>query len=110
MKTKANPESNVQPDLAKCGVAAWNEWRVANIGVRPNLSEADLSEADLSEADLSEADLREADLSEADLRGAIFRGTCIDGADIGDGLSGPGHILYCLTDRQWEIIKSDLAK
>lgn len=67
----ANPEQVEM--LLRDGVAAWNQWRKENRGVRPDLSEADLRGADLTEADLhwtnlSGADLRRADLHRADLR------------------------------------------
>ena len=65
----ANPEHVA---ILKQGVEVWNEWRMANQEVRPDLSEAslrgtNLSEADLSGANLSGANLSEANLSEANL-------------------------------------------
>lgn len=57
------------------GVENWNEWRIANSSVRPdlsgaNLKGANLSSANLSDANLSRADLRATNLSSANLRGA----------------------------------------
>ncbi len=63
-------------------VAAWNEWREENLGVRPDLSAADLSGADLREANLRGADLCGADLSGADLSGADLSGTDLSGTDL----------------------------
>jgi len=74
------------------GVAAWNEWRDRNLGVKVDLEEADFSYANLSEvnllganlrkADFRNADLRVADLSEADLSEGNFRGAYLVGAKI----------------------------
>lgn len=86
------------------GVDAWNRWRKASPGVRPDLSEVDLrggdysgidfttthlEKADLSEvrlgnaglrgASLPEAKLVNADLTGADLRGADLTGALVDG-------------------------------
>ena len=52
------------------GVGAWNKWRRENLGIKPNLLEADLEEANLQEAKLVGADLRGADLEDANLEGA----------------------------------------
>lgn len=105
------------------GVEAWNAWRRANPGVRPDLSgshirilklagadlrEADMRKAllpgaDLSGADLSGADLSGADLMEADLRGARLCGADLHGANLmgadlrGADLTGTGledTVLY----------------
>jgi Pentapeptide repeats (8 copies) len=74
MKGMANPEH-----LAKLkeGVEAWNEWRLKNPGIQPdlqgaNLIFAQLQEATLMQAQLQEATLVEAQLQEADLSGAFF--------------------------------------
>ena len=65
----ANPE---QVAVLKQGAESWNEWRMQNPTVIPNLSKADLRGEDLSKTNLSGADLRGAqayasDLSESDL-------------------------------------------
>jgi len=105
------------------GVEAWNAWRRANPGVRPDLSGshirvrglagadlrdadmrgtllpgadlsgADLSGADLSGADLMETDLRGARLSGADLRGANLMGADLRGADLA-GADLEDTVLY----------------
>jgi hypothetical protein len=77
------------------GVHTWNEWRLQESVIRPDLSEATLREADLTwanlraailrgadliSADMTEADLSEADLSEAHLRGASLRAANMDWA------------------------------
>jgi len=78
----------------KKGVENWNEWRIANSGVRPVLSDAclsgtDLSGADLSDADLSDAYLNGADLRDADLSDANFSNADLSGADLsGADLNG----------------------
>ncbi|AVH68537.1 pentapeptide repeat-containing protein [Nostoc sp. 'Peltigera membranacea cyanobiont' N6] len=80
-------------------VQGWNEWRLKNPEIIPDLSEADLSGANLSEADLSEAylnganlsmanlsnaNLSEADLSETYLDGANLRDANLRDADLGE--------------------------
>jgi uncharacterized protein YjbI with pentapeptide repeats len=64
-------------DIIKQGVSAWNQWRMENSGVEPDLARADLSGLELSGADLSETDLRK-----ADLRASIFRGAKLIKADL----------------------------
>jgi uncharacterized protein YjbI with pentapeptide repeats len=71
----ANPE---QLKILKQGVDAWNKWRVQNLGMNPDLSEADLTKANLIQANLRNADLRRASLGDANLRDANLRG-----ADLG---------------------------
>jgi hypothetical protein len=44
-------------DLIRQGVEAWNQWRLKNDAVRPDLREANLREANLNGTDLSWADL-----------------------------------------------------
>lgn len=56
------------------GSAIWNGWRARNLGIKPDLIEANLNGADLREADLYEADLREANLNGANLCGASLCG------------------------------------
>jgi len=81
--------------ILKKGPSIWNEWRILNRQIQPdlsgailegaslntaNLSEANLSGADLSAADLSLVDLSGADLSNADLRAAAIRWVNLNGA------------------------------
>jgi hypothetical protein len=75
--------------ILKQGWDAWNQWRMKNRDVRPNLGGADLGGADLSWADLSVADLGGANLGGADLIGADLNGAHLSGADLsGTHLSG----------------------
>ena len=77
--------------ILKSGVEAWNSWRAANPGVRPDLSETklstrrhplDLRGINLSRADASEACLSGADLRDADLRKTLFKDANLTGADL----------------------------
>lgn len=45
------------------GVAAWNEWRLKNPELIPDLSGADFQRADLYKVDLSKTILSKADLA-----------------------------------------------
>jgi hypothetical protein len=67
----ANPEH-----LAKLkeGVKPWNQWRVRNPEILPDLSEANLRGAKLSAPNLSRVNLSQANLRGADLRGGDLRG------------------------------------
>jgi TIR domain/Pentapeptide repeats (8 copies) len=58
----------------KQGVEAWNQWRTANPGIRPDLSEAHLARENLREADLTGAHLYRANLTGADLTEAHLTG------------------------------------
>lgn len=103
-------KEHIQPlitALASRSMAPWNQWRIENPSIRPdlfgaeladanlsfaNMSYADISHADLSRtnlhhvnlrhADLSSTSLRRADLSEADLSGSILRGADLSGANL----------------------------
>lgn len=71
------------------GVKAWNRWRKAHPGTRPDLSFANLHLADLSEVNLRRAELRGVDLSFAnlhfaDLSGANLRRANLIEADLSD--------------------------
>ncbi len=99
------------------GVNAWNEWRLHESVLRPDLSDVTLREcdltwanlrgaimrgADLISADMTEADLSEADLSEGCLRGASLRGAILDwaflrsadlrGADLGGAMLSDANL------------------
>jgi mannose-6-phosphate isomerase-like protein (cupin superfamily) len=69
-------------DLLRSDVDAWNEWRQANPGARPDLSEADLTAADLVMANLTNAELAGANLALANLRGADLRGADLSAANL----------------------------
>ncbi|MGE5487601.1 MAG: pentapeptide repeat-containing protein [bacterium] len=69
-------------ELIRRDVDAWNEWREANPGAKPDLSHSDLSGADLVMANLSDAVLTGANLALANLRGADLRGADLSGANL----------------------------
>jgi uncharacterized protein YjbI with pentapeptide repeats len=71
-----------QLDLIREGVEAWNQWRLENHAVRPDLHEADLRGANLIQANLTGANLSEADLHVANLYGANLYGAELRGADL----------------------------
>lgn len=84
----ANPD---HLDVLRQNVGAWNEWREKDIGVRPNLSEADLHSMDLGYANLRGAILGRANLMRANLRGADlqfvdFTQADLQYADVGEAL------------------------
>jgi uncharacterized protein YjbI with pentapeptide repeats len=53
--------------ILQLGVEKWNEWRIANHGLVPDLSGAKVSRASFKGVDLSGADLSSANFVEADL-------------------------------------------
>jgi hypothetical protein len=99
-------------DILVQGIETWNQWRIDNSAIRPDLSfanltgmdlkgayfigtdlrharfslsqlqEADCGLADLQEADLQEADLRKSNLSGANLRGANLCKANLEDADL----------------------------
>jgi hypothetical protein len=122
----------------KHGVAAWNQWRAANLAIRPDLAGVDLREANLAGVNLTGADftgtypsgthpsrthLRWADLSRADLRWADLRGANLSSADLreadlreadlaGVNLTGAKLARANLTETnlaETNLSKSDLA-
>ncbi len=68
--------------ILKKGVDTWNEWRLKNPLVRPNLAKAELVSADLIGADLRNADLRGANLNGADLGDADLSKANLREADL----------------------------
>ena len=66
----SNPEHLAKLKEKEGVVGAWNEWRLLNSAIHPDLSEADLREVNLSGANLYRADLRSANLVGADLHRA----------------------------------------
>ena len=101
--------------VLKRGVAAWNEWRAAQLAMRPVLSSAslrglDLAKIDLSGADLSKADLRGTILSgavlvDADLAGVNFFKAVLDGADLSRANLIGALFLNCaqlVATRNWQ--------
>lgn len=69
-------------ELIRRDVNAWNEWREANPGAKPDLSHSDLSRADLVMANLSDAVLTGSNLALANLRGADLRGADLSEANL----------------------------
>jgi uncharacterized protein YjbI with pentapeptide repeats len=63
--------------LASMSMKGWNQWRIDNPGLMP-----DLSGEELAQADLSFINLRYADLSRADLRGAKLHDAKLERADL----------------------------
>lgn len=85
------------------GVKAWNEWRINQRGVVPDLTSADLTGAKLRKAKLSKGVLVGANLTGTDLFGAklrktklngvVLRGAQLNGADLREAdLSGANVI------------------
>lgn len=62
----ANPE---HIDKLNEGVQIWNQWRIDNPKVRPDISEAKLLKRDLRGANLRQVDFYKSDLSGSDLSG-----------------------------------------
>ena len=100
----------------KNGVNDWNEWRLENSSIVPNLSGSNLIGADLSGSNLSGSNLSGSNLSGSDLSGAnLYRAdlykaalceATIDGVILSQNdIGGPGHILCALTNEEWSIIK-----
>jgi len=69
-------------------VEFWNEWRAANLRIRPVLTGANLEDRDFQgvnflKANLSGSDLRGASFNDANLRYTDFSGCDLRGADFG---------------------------
>jgi hypothetical protein len=105
-------KKHIQPliaALASQSMTSWNQMRLENPSIRPdllgveledanlsfanlsysdishaNLSRANLHHANLRHADLSSTNLQKADLSEADLSGSILNGADLSGAILRD--------------------------
>lgn len=75
----ANPE---HLELLTRSVAEWNQWRIHNTDIQPDLVEANLHKANLRDANLRSSDLSRADLRKADLRGTILHYANLDGATL----------------------------
>jgi uncharacterized protein YjbI with pentapeptide repeats len=110
-----------QLTVLRQGARAWNEWRAAHAGLRPDLVNAGLCGLDLAKVNLAAADLRKADLRGTDLRGAALTGADLEGADFfravldGADLDGANLVgarfLHCpqlATARNWQSAFRDL--
>ncbi len=90
--------------ILKQGVMAWNQWRIDNPDVKPNLTRTDLAGMDLSGANLTGAEVSEADISGSYLSGVYLNGANLYGANLfGSNLSGA-------TGRGAFFIQSDLVR
>jgi hypothetical protein len=74
------------------GVAAWNEWRAANLKVQPDLTRANLSGCDLRAVDFRGVGLFKTDLSDADLRGANLRQSIMIGTNLNRANLTDSHV------------------
>lgn len=92
--TETFVEDLIQPHFAilQLGVSIWNQWRLDDPHIIPNLQGADLREMRLENINLSRANLRgaqldsaylfDADFQRADLRGASLVRTMLVGANL----------------------------
>ena len=88
--------------LLKEGVATWNQWRIDNPKVSPNLREAELRQQKLDGANLSDADLwgaqlykaslNDANLRRADLRRSHLGSASLQRADLTDAMIAEAHV------------------
>jgi hypothetical protein len=82
----ANPD---HIEIIRKGVAEWNQWRINNDILSPDLSEAKLQRANLSDSGLFRANLSGVNLGGVDLVGADLSGANLRGANLSDAdLSG----------------------
>ena len=85
------------------GVDSWNEWRIKNPYIKP-----DLSGVDLTRAKFGGADLRGAIFIRADLKGAIFSRADLTGASLsGADLSG-ANLKEVINLRKQQLEKSKI--
>lgn len=70
-------------EILKRGVEAWNQWRLENPGITPDLSEAFLARKVLLGADLRGANLRGADLGGTNLCRAVLHRTDLGSTNLG---------------------------
>jgi hypothetical protein len=69
-------------EILNHGVTAWNEWRLSNPTIEPDLIGAELSGASLCEINLKRVDLSGANLTAANLERANLTGADLRGADL----------------------------
>ena len=70
-----------QLEVLKNGVGAWNAWRAAHVGLRPDLAAAHLVGLDLIGVNFADADLRKADLRGTNLSDVALMDSRLDGAN-----------------------------
>jgi uncharacterized protein YjbI with pentapeptide repeats len=116
----ANPE---HLEILKQGVEVWNQWRIKNLDLNPDLSDANFDglslgdvnfiSANLSGASFSNAYLLGASFSYADLDEAEFSGAHLAGADLSDAnLLGATFVDTDLSDTDLtgaNLIGADLS-
>lgn len=91
-------------DILETGTKTWNLWRMKNVDVRPeltdaeligaNLTEADLSDANLDGANLANADLSRVNLSRADLSRVNLSNANLSGADLSRTELRLSHLIH----------------
>jgi hypothetical protein len=69
-------------DILGQGAAAWNEWRVRNAGILPDLQGADLRKRSLRNYDLSNCNLAFADARDVSFRRANLTGATLESAKL----------------------------
>jgi uncharacterized protein YjbI with pentapeptide repeats len=95
--------------LLKKGVHFWNDWRMKNPALKPNLSNAYLVGASLAGVNFRELDLKQANLSHADLSGACMMWANLSGANLsGNNLQDAELIGANLSNDN--LIGSDLSR
>jgi len=96
------------------GVAVWNEWRMRNTNIIPDLNVANLSETDLyianfGEAELNEAKLMRADMSKVNLSGAKLIRANLTGADLSKANLSKAN-LFEANLREANLRKAELSR
>ena len=66
----------------QCGLETWNDWRLKNPKIKPDLSSANLNRHEFSGYDLSNVDFRFAELVESDLSNSNLSGSDLSGANL----------------------------
>jgi uncharacterized protein YjbI with pentapeptide repeats len=102
----ANPEHLA---IIKSGVAGWNEWRLRNREVSPDLSGADLIRADLEGASLEGANLTEASLEGASLEGANLTEASLEGANLTEANLKGANLKGAILSRA-DLAGADLSR
>ena len=84
--------------ILKQGVPAWNQWRLQNPELYPELFNADIQGANLLEANLDDADLQGANLQDTKLSQATFDSAILRGANLrGANLRGANLVAANLS-------------
>ena len=92
--------------LLRKGVAHWNQWKLHEPGIYPDLSGAELSGKDLKEADFSGSDFVAANLSRTDLSYANLRAANLRATDLRDAnVSGARFAHTILADTNLSRVK-----